>query len=180
MHNNLISEYFMWLVSLVYHEEYSGKASYKNLLTYLHQTDFIYSILTDGNRAEDGMDLRYRFAFERNYNYANVDRYLARPCSVLEMMVALSVRCEEQIMDDPDIGNRTGHWFWGMIVNLGLDSMNDTRFDARFVEEKLRIFLNREYERNGKGGLFTVENCRYDMRNLEIWYQMSWYLSSMF
>lgn len=43
-----------------------------------------------------------------------------RPCSVLEMIIALAIRLEEHIMDDPDIGNRTGQWFWDMIVSLGL------------------------------------------------------------
>ena len=74
----------------------------------------------DGNRAEDGIDLRYRFGHEQHYSDAMVASFLDdRPCSVLEMMIALSIRCEEHIMDDPDVGNRTGQWFWSMIASLG-------------------------------------------------------------
>lgn len=38
--------------------------------------------------------------------------------------------------------------------------------------------MEREYERNGEGGLFTVNNGR-DMRTTEIWYQMNYYLSEI-
>ena len=61
--------------------------------------------------------------------------WMIRPCSVLEMMIALSMRCEEQIMDDPDIGNRTGQWFWDMIDNLGLGEHERLKFDGRYVDE---------------------------------------------
>ena len=94
------------------------------------------------------------------------------------MMVALAIRCEENIMDDPSYGNRTGQWFWGMIVNLGLGFMTDSRFDEKFVDDVIFRFLNREYEPDGKGGLFTVRNCKYDLRTVEIWYQMCWYLDT--
>ena len=91
------------------------------------------------------------------------------------MMIALSIRCEEHIMDDPDVGDRTGQWFWNMLVSLGLGSIDDRKFDRYLVDDVLERFLNREYKRNGEGGLFTVNNGR-DMRQTEIWYQMNYYL----
>jgi hypothetical protein len=112
--------------------------------------------------------------YEQFYN--TIICSLDGPCSVLEMMIALAVRCEEHIMDDPNIGNRTGQWFWGMIVNLGLGAVTDERYDARLVDERIGRFLNRDYEPNGRGGLFTVRNCKYDLRDVEIWYQLCWYL----
>jgi hypothetical protein len=66
-----------------------------------------------------------------------------------------------------------------MISNLGLSSLNDTRFDSRYLNRVVTRFLNREYERNGEGGLFTVKNCKYDLRTVEIWYQMCWYLDDI-
>jgi hypothetical protein len=95
------------------------------------------------------------------------------------MMTALAVRCEETIMDDALFGNRTGQWFWGMIHNLGLSPMTDSNFDKEYVDEVITRFLNREYEPNGKGGLFTVRHCNRDMRTVEIWCQLSWYLDSI-
>ena len=91
-------------------------------------------------------------------------------------MVALALRCEETIMDDPTLGNRTGQWFWGMITSLGLGSMSDDKYDKAYVNAIISRFLSRDYEPNGKGGLFTVKNCEQDMRDIEIWHQ---YLNSI-
>lgn len=176
--NNL---YFDWMYQLVSNDErYSSHLSYRKLLYLLHDTEFTYTIEMDGNRHEDGVDLRYRFGYKYGVNSAEIADCLDnRPCSVLEMMIALSIRLEEHIMDDPDIGDRTGQWFWDMIVNLGLGSMDDSKFRKDDASEIVQRFLDREYERNGKGGLFTVNHCRYDLRDIEIWYQACWYLNEV-
>ena len=173
----LNNEYFEWMCQLVCNERYSRRLSYQKLLRHLHNIDFQYMLPMDGNRAEDGIDLRYRFGYEKEYEGLMIASYLDnRPCSVLEMLIALAFRCEEHIMTDPDIGNRMGQWFWNMIVNLGLGSMNDSKFDRDYVEDIVQRFLDRKYSRNGDGGLFTVNHSRYDLRSVEIWYQMCWYL----
>jgi hypothetical protein len=104
---------------------------------------------------------------------------LDRPCTVLEMMIALALRCEEDTMDDPLMGDRTGQWFWRMIVSLGLGAAVDGRFNPKPINAIIERFLNREYEPNGKGGLFTIKNCEYDLRTVEIWIQLCWYLDSI-
>lgn len=170
-------EYFEWLYDLVCNNRYSEGYSYRELLTYLHAVEFTYTVDKDSNRAEDGLDLRYRFAYDTGLICA--DGYLEGPCSVLEMMIALAIRCEEQIMDDPRYGNRTSQWFWIMVTNLGLGGMIDGRFDEYYAEDVISIFLNRDYEPNGRGGLFTVRNCDYDLRYVEIWVIMLWYLDTI-
>ena len=176
----LNNEYFEWMCQLVCNERYSRRLSYQKLLRHLHNIDFQYMLPMDGNRAEDGIDLRYRFGYEKEYEGSTIARYLDNsPCSVLEMLIALAFRCEEHIMTDPDIGNRMGQWFWNMIVSLGLGSMSDSRFDAAYTDDVISRFMNRKYKRNGEGGLFTVERCKYDMRTVEIWWQMNWYLDSI-
>lgn len=173
--DKLIDQYFNWMYQLVVDDRYSNK-SYRKLFSRLYDTEFIFTIPMDGNRAEDGIDLRYRFGREHQYSDVMVASCLDdRPCSILEMMIALSIRCEEHIMDDPDVGDRTGQWFWNMLVSLGLGSIDDRKFDRYLVDDVLERFLNREYKRNGEGGLFTVNNGR-DMRQTEIWYQMNYYL----
>ena len=171
------NEYFDWLYNLVSEKRYSNSLSYRKLLMRLHDIEFVYSIRKDKNRAADGVDLRYRFAIGKDEDY--ILNCLEGPCSVLEMIIALAIRCEETIMDDPTIGNRTGQWFWGMITNLGLGSMIDSRYDKATVDDIVNRFLNREYQPNGKGGLFTVRNCKYDLREVEIWTIMLWYLDSI-
>ena len=95
------------------------------------------------------------------------------------MMTALAIRCEENIMDDTRYGDRTTQWFWGMINNLGLGSMWGDNYDKVYVDQVLQTFLNRDYAPNGKGGLFTIRNCDRDLRDVEIWYQLNWYLNSI-
>ena len=173
------NEYFEWMFSLVSDGNQPKDISYRKLLMNLQRTPFRYSIPKDDNRAEDGIGLRYRFACDYP-NLEDAELYLDGPCSVFEMMLALAIRCEETIMDDPKVGNRTKQWFWGMVTNLGLGSMTDDRFDRRFVDDVVERFLDRRYEPDGTGGLFTVRNCRYDLRKVEIWYQLCWYLDSCF
>ena len=172
------NRYFEWLSDIVCEKRFSREISYKKLLMYLHKTEFIYSIPKDQNRAEDGISLRYRFALAHEHGSSPdlVMDILDGPCSVLEMMVALSIRCEENIMDDPHFGDRTCQWFWGMVTNLGLGGMTDEHFDRGYVESAVARFLNHDYEPDGKGGLFTVRNCKRDLREVEIWYQLCWYL----
>lgn len=175
--DQIINDYFEWLWNFT---KCRGHSQNRKIITLLHNIEFRYSIPMDANREEDGIDLRYRFITEVGIpkNYQEVYAYLDGPCSVLEMMIALAIRCEESIMDDPDIGDRTSEWFWLMMKNLGLDYMNDRRFDRDIAEEKISIFLDRRYKRNGEGGLFVV-NGRRDLRKVEIWYQMCWYLDTI-
>ena len=175
--NDLNDAYFEWMYQLVSDRR---RAGYRRLLSYLHAVDFEYTIPLDGNRAEDGIELRYRFGHAFDYDAPMIASYLDdRPCSVLEMMVALAIRCEEHIMYDSEIGDRTGQWFWDMIDNLGLYSMTDSQFDLDYVEYVIERFHDHGYGRNGEGGLFTVQNPRKDLRTVEIWYQMNWYLDSI-
>lgn len=170
--------YFDWMYELVTRRRFGNGISFRKLLLKLHNTKFIYSIRRDGDRAEDGINLRYRFPYE-SLEIEDIGRYLTGPCSVLEMMIALAIRCEETIMDNPKYGDRTAQWFWGMISSLGLGSMEDSRFDRDYVDDVLWTFLHRKYEPNGKGGLFTIHDCDDDLRKVAIWYQLCWYLDSI-
>ena len=182
MHDERIrAEYFEWMYGMTCRERYPQSISFRKLLTHLYNTDFRYSMHRDSDRASDGRRLRYRFGNHMGYSEFDIRKALDSifPCSVLEMMIALAIRIEEDIMDNAEIGDRTNQWFWIMIVNLGLGDMMDDRYDEEHVEEVLNRFLDREYEPNGKGGLFYIRNARRDVRNLEIWYQMCEYLNGI-
>lgn len=171
------NDYFNWLYALACGNRCSEHISYRKLLMQLHGITFEWVIPRDENRAEYGIDLRRRFA----YDYTCIDdaeSYLTEPCSVLEMMLALSIQCED-IMDDTAYGNRTSQWFWGMITSLGLGSMTDDRYDKKYVIQTVERFLDRDYDPDGKGGLFRIKNCPDDLRDVEIWVQMLWYLDSI-
>lgn len=169
--DDILNEYFDYMYDLVCENRFPDDISYRKLLGYLFDTPFRYSIRKDNNRAEDGLDFRRRFSTD---DY--ILDHLNGKCSVLETMIALSVRCEETIMDDPNKGDRTGQWFWHMIANLGLANQTDRAFSESYVEDIIERFLDREYEPDGKGGLFEIRDCEYDLRDVEIWVQLCWYL----
>lgn len=169
-------EYFEWLYDKVCKGRAHSKFSYVKLFKHLHQTEFIFIIPNDINRAKDGADLRYRFAMLKDDD--TIMDILDGPCSVLEMMVALAIRCEESIMDDTQFGDRTGQWFWGMMSNLGIGRMDDDIYDEDYVGTVINRFLERRYEPNGKGGLFYIKDCEDDLRDVEIWIQLCWYLDN--
>ena len=172
--------YFDWLChfitdprhSSIEHDPSAGTyETYSRLLHDLYSTDFYWTVFNDGNREQDGLTLRKE--------YPAMVELGDKKCSILEMMIALALRCEENIMDEPEEGNRTATWFWGMISNLGLGEQCDIQYRPAKTEAVLSIFLAREYATNGKGGLFTVHNIDCDMANIEIWYQMCFYLDEL-
>lgn len=174
---NIEGLYFDWLCSFVYDNRYYKNLSYARLLQYLDLREFYDKHPRDESRIADGIDLRYRFGREKNIDRRIIATELdIYPCRILEMMVALCLRMEESIMDDPAIGNRTSQWFWEMISSMGLSGMTDRNFDVGYVNDILYNFLERNYAPNGKGGLFTLQNPTEDQRYVEIWYQMNQYL----
>ena len=177
--NEIEDEYFEWLCSLVSKQRFAEDISYKKLFAQLHSTPFRYSIPLDENRAEDGLDLRDRFATDNGFDEGYFSEYLDGNCSMLELMIALAIRCEETIMLDGAYGDRTSQWFWGMVTSLGLGSMTDDAYDQDLVEESIETFLERKYRPDGRGGLFTIRGCDVDLRDVEIWTQLCWYLDSI-
>lgn len=171
------SDYFEWLYDLMCKGRFADTITYRKLFTYLHDTEFTYFIPHDENRAEDGISLRYRYCLY--HKCENLEYCLDGPCSVLEMMIALAIRCEERIMADPEKGDRTAQWFWEMISSLGLSSMTDYNFNERIVNDVIFNFLTRKYMANGKGGLFTIREWDRDARDAEIWHQLMAYLNSL-
>lgn len=175
-------EYFEWIFSLVSDTRHPAVMSFRKLLTHLFNIEYYVhpSAPLDKNRASDGRDLRYRFGRQAGYDDRFIEAHLdIYDCTVLEMILALAIRCEEDVMDNAEIGDRTSQWFWIMIVNLGLGGMTDVRYDPDIVDEVIRKFLEREYEPNGKGNIFYVRNAEEDLRTLEIWNQMFLYLNNI-
>lgn len=185
---NINEEYFEWLYDTMTNDLGARDNIYTKLFVALHTRPFTYfpsimpgsSMANDANRLEDGINLRYRFGREYGYSRNEIKEGLTEPCSVLEMMEALAIRCEEGLMDDPKYGNRTTQWFWNMIKSLGLVNMDDSNFNKSYVDDVLDIFLNREYNSDGSGGLFTIRNSVIDMRRLEIWYQLCRYIDAYY
>ena len=174
------SNYLDWLRSLVYDDTYAKENTYYKLFEQLYSTEFYWVIDHDENRAADGVMLRYEFADAYRYSYSEIEFIFAdEPCSVLEMFIGLVMRCENAIAMDEDYGNRSGQWFWTIIVNLGLGEMTDSQYDEAIVGDILRTFMNREYKDNEIGCPFFVEHPRKPLRDTELWMQMNWFLADI-
>ena len=167
-------ELFEWIYQFV-----DGKR-HRKLLELLYNNQFISVIDLDDNRILDGVSVRYRFSDEVGIPHSVINKKLdSGVCSVLEMMLGLAIRAEENIVGDDDFGDRTIVWFWMMVKSLGLHGLTDDKFEEDFALHTVSRFLNRDYEASGKGGLFTIKDARKDMRDLEIWYQMNLFFESI-
>ena len=188
MWDQIRNDYKNWLIGLTnsWCSAINGE-NYYSLMEYLYSCPFTSSYANDCNRVQDGVDLRFQFIDSLNsspeylkYTYHDVYKYLTHDCNMLEMMAALAQKCEDHIMGDPEIGDRSGEWFWGMLKNTHLDSMSDEFFDISEVETIVSNIIHHNYAPNGEGGLFSVRNPDIDMRQAELWYQMNWYLGELY
>lgn len=166
-------DYYRWLIGLL-NDEYIAE-SYQKLMADMFETEFVWTVAYDSNRAADGAHLR-RLYFRETGESVDMDT----GCSVLEMFIALCRRCEEELMYNPDEPYGTSYWFWEIIENMGLDTYDDYGYDRDAVDTILERFLMRDYEKNGFGGPFYVQNSMCDFRDKDLWWQLNSYLEENF
>ena len=167
--------YFSWLAELITPRRDKKIVCQNHLLLYiLYDRVFLVhpSVPMDKNRLYDGLELRQKFLQETGkYRY----RFHSDECNILEMLVALAMRCEESLGDE--VNNNTPRWFWEMIENLGLKGTPD----SEYIHHILDILINREYNYDGTdGGLFIIKDPRRPLPETELWYQAMWYISKLY
>lgn len=164
--------YFRWLCAKVFFlEHYASTPSLTHwkLLRMLHRTEFVWLILGDDNRVQDGLELRDEYVV--GHTDIQGVRIHHESCSVLEMLIAFAKRAE--FMTDI----RAKDWFWEFLTNLDLNKLTDAEdIDPADVEEILDTFIWRTYSPNGEGGILPIRSPRSNQRDLEIWYQFNEYL----
>ena len=173
--NEIETYYVDWL-----REQAVGQdRSYDKLLDFLYNTPYFHTLPMDENREEDGIELRYIFGNEECISNDDISSGLdsGRGCSMLEMMVALARRCENQNINDMEEGEQPERWFIVKITNLGLRGFDNEHFDLREARTVVDRFLAHRYSYYGDGSLFSVCRPRYDMRKTDLWYQAMWYFS---
>ena len=163
--------YFAWLCKRV-----SVEDKYTRMCMRLHQTPFVLMNEKDRNRISDGLYLRTVFENETGFK---VDGSMADGlCTVLELLVALAIRCENDIMGDPDKEDQTDRWFRIMIYNLGLDQFENERYDGSKIDDILLKWMSLKYSSRGIGSPFPLAvGKKTDQRKVEIWYQLQGYLA---
>lgn len=158
--------YFNWLCELV-----NASSDKHDFLWCLFDTHFMYQLARDANRVSDGLSLRVQYA-EDTGDETDISDY---PCSVLEVMVALAMRAES-ILYDPEEGPHEPQLFWQMVENMGIKNTDNESFDYYDTMHKLHRMMGRRYSPDGKGGLFRIRGVTEDLRDVELWNQMLWYL----
>lgn len=98
------------------------------------------------------------------------------PATVLEVMIALAIRMENEYMANDIYGNRIPEWFWGMMESLGLLSEDDSNYSVDVANEIIDNFLEKRYGRDGFGSLFCFPGCYVDS-SMDIWSQMLRFVS---
>jgi hypothetical protein len=161
--------YYEWLTDMLP----GWRSGHSRLLRQLFETPFQYAVGTDANRIDDGMELRSRFCWERGYS-ANVRHELKnrRECSVLEIMISMALRCEEEFMTLYTEDERTERWVGWMIRSMDLDRFTDGQYDPDAVHAALQSMMIRDYSPDGRGSLFYIPGYRGDMRQIDLWEQM--------
>lgn len=174
---NVKTRYKNWLISKV-DTTTVNMGFYSRLLDILFKTDFFYieddpELKMDKNRASDGLYLRT--IFDNETGNCIVGCLEEKKVSVLEVLVALSVRIEQDIMGT---GNDDfGYWFVEMLENMGLmHYSNDDNWSDRDILDILGRFMYRRYGDDGVGSLFPMKNWPAGFAKMEIWDQMQAYL----
>lgn len=162
-----MNAYREWLIGKIYTK---NTDKYRNLLNKLFELPFESHLGRDDDRAEDGLMLRY----ESPCIYS--EELAFRECSVLEMLIALSIRIDEEYVGEPGYPHPE-KIFWELISNLGLDLFDDKNFSQTEVFKIVSRWILREFDDNGDGSIFPLRYTTRDQRYVEIWSQMQEYLS---
>lgn len=178
--------YYEWLGAQV-DDAYADKTNkrYTHLWRVLNDTEFVWTVPNDDNRASDALDLRAEFInllgsgdIDKSkgfvaYHHARLDG----PPSLVEVIIALS-----RHMAFNTENTSAAQWAWQLIENLGWHRLANPigpKKQAR-LEDDIEALLFRTYNPDGHGGFFPLGFPTQDQRKVELWYQMCAYLEEQF
>lgn len=165
---NLIDEYYNWLL---YHVNF-GMKNYDLLMRQLFNSPFEAILDRDLNRIDDCLSLRGQFLYEKGINGNFIEK---DPC-ILELFVSLAIRIDNEYLGNPN-DPHPECMFWEMICNLGMDKFDNSHYKSDKIYEILGIFVGRQYDFYGNGGIFPLKMCDFDQKDVEISRQMKAYLN---
>lgn len=160
--------YFDWLVDLVNADDLL------RLCEIMDGLDFTWTIPLDENIMYHAFELRDMYADETGCESGR--HYIS--CSLFEAIVGLAYKCDMDVMYEPSIGHRYSMWFHFFLENLFDGKLRNAE---AFMDEDEIIdicvrFMNRDYERDGSGGMFPIKHDRRDQRRIHLWLQMNMWL----
>ena len=134
----------------------------------LTNVEFVWRHPMDENRAIDGLELRDDFEYETG-EYLDHSSGLPSKCSMFEMLAALAIRCENQLMRNSLLGDRTSKWFFEFLDNLGI--LNCDERDVDHIVDVCHDFMD------GRKDMFPLKKRGIKQKNEQIWKQLMAYLN---
>lgn len=177
----ITDEYLKWLIDLICQGTSKYKYNYyKALLKHLFIRPYHWDILLDENQEVWAYKLREMYEEETGMKPSK-DGF---PISMLEMMIELAIRMENDMssMKDEDFFEHVSDWFWGMVQSMGLYSNDDSIYNKKKTDMAIDKVLNHGYSYNGKGGMFTLEENfkNVDLRKVDLYYQSQLYMTELY
>jgi len=189
--------YFNYLMSLISSDEVNAAQEYYNLCLLFFETPFTVLNPMDENRVQKAEEMRdiwldnIKVKDERlKLEYAN--DLAVSPTSFLEVLVAMCVNAEDQILSAP---NTASTLFWDLVDNLveygtfgtayhkASDILTDEKwcaFTESTMKASIKKVLTRTYHEDGKGGLFPMKKPHKNQRKLDMWACCTSYISEKY
>lgn len=177
----LVDDYVYYLYKIIQ----NGGENHRKLCVELFKNRFFITRSApkrDIDREKDGLELRKEWP-----NDSLDGEFHIIPCTMLEMIIGISKRMSEQLMDE-DGEDKTAQYFWEIMENLGLTCMDDDNFgwETGLAQKKTaktcEILCKRQYNPDGTGGgMFPMPGVfGINQKKMEIWYQMQEYINLMY
>lgn len=183
-------EYFEWLVSKVTSPAVPADTQARIVLQVLRDIRIKGLPMADDEpRLEDGKQLRTNFMDDTGmavHSYKDALEPGSGFCTVLELLVALSMRMDDIMRDPLDPCSSVPSWFWGMVSTMvgqpfypcsywALPASTST---AAFVAESSMKFLGRQYDPTGHNGNIFIDMSGVDLRAIDMWAQACHFMSA--
>ena len=163
-----MSTYVRWVMKDKLNMKDREIRDYLGVCMTLSDIEYVWIHPMDENRAMDGLELRSDFEYETG-EYLDKSSGLLPKCTFFEMLAALSIKCENQLMRNLSIGDRTSKWFFEFLDNLGVENdISDLEID-KIVEDFM--------VGKGKNTMFPLKKRGINQKNEQIWKQMGAYLN---
>lgn len=171
------SAFLNWEKQLIKDKRHRDLSLYASLFSVITRAEFEAVLPDDFNRIDDALNLRYRFAYDKDISYEDIDTsdLSHRGPKLIDLMIGCAFQVYNLLLkSDGDV--TVASIFWDMVSNLGLDDPTLTRDEIELI---IHRFLTRSYSKDGHGCLF-VTHQNIDMRELPIWDQMQLYIRSKY
>lgn len=140
---------------------------YSRLMSDLLTYPFEVIIPEDDSRLKEGAYLRHEFTGE------DVD---LNTVSVIEVLIAFAIRIDREYIGIPQEPHPE-ILLMEFFNNLKLLKYFNENYNEEEVKNIITKFVTRQYNFNGYGGIFPLKHTNIDQRKIQLWNQMTMYLS---